>query len=120
MRKRNAELKAALEKENQQNGLLEKQADEASRFVRECHSPRPDVVDCAPAAVSPPAVQSDDEQHLPVAVPSPAMIALGLVTPTDSRPHTPAERDAAKVVAREFTDLLFRPSSAPAARSPRR
>ena len=125
MRKRNAELKAALEKENQQTGLLEKQADQASRFVRECHSPRPDAVDAAPASVSPPAVQSvasddGDEQHPPVAVPSPAMIALGLIAPTGSRPHTPAERDAAKVVAREFTDLLFRPSSAPAARSPRR
>ena len=114
--------RAALEKENQETGLLEKQADQASRFVRDCHSPRPDA---APALVPPPAVQSvasddGDEQHLPVAVPSPAMIALGLIAPTGSRPHTPAERDAAKVVAREFTDLLFRPSSAPAARSPRR
>ncbi len=122
MRKRNAELKATLEKENETE-VLEKQADEASRFVRECHSPRPDAVVATPESVSPPVVQPAvpddvDEQQLPVAVPSPAMIALGLDKPAGSRPATPAERDAAKVVAREFTDLLFRPSSAPASRSP--
>lgn len=121
MRKRNAELKATLEKENETE-VLEKQAEQACRFVRECHSPRPAAVDAPPASVSPPAIQpvvlEGDEEQLSVAVPSPAMIALGLDKPAGSRPATPAERDAAKVVAREFTDMLFRPSSAPASRSP--
>jgi hypothetical protein len=140
MRKRNAELKATMEKENEQldeEANLEKQAEQATRFVRECHSPRPGTPGTpvasgasADASVSPPAVESlaadddddddDDEKQQPLAVPSPAMIALGLVSDSagGSRPATPAERDAAKTVAREFTDMLFRPSSAPATRSP--
>lgn len=46
----------------------------------------------------------------------PPAVAAPAASP--DRPATPAERDAAKTVARQFTDMLFRPSSAPSSRSP--
>ena len=140
MRARNAALKATLEKENDSPDL-KKQAEEANRFVRECHSPRPGPgAGSTGGSVSPPEVKSlaaplssaavkqsredesraDEEAQQPLALPSPAMVALGMVGETGSRPHTPAEIESAKSVAREFTDMLFRPMSAPSVSSPAR
>ena len=55
-----------------------------------------------------------DQERVPPQ--EPPAVAAPAASP--DRPATPAERDAAKTVARQFTDMLFRPSSAPSSRSP--